>query len=151
MGGPLGSSPTTPLTLIQCPYHLCCSIRKLFLKASLNKGLGGLIISLHPQTTAGGVSAITSRGSSPRGQNTPRPPTLPALSRTRAKATDPSTLLSPHSLQISGTCFPIFGTDACLQMRARNVGTEGFPRKQEEKKEGSSAPTAQQLPKQSWR
>lgn len=35
----------------------------------------------------------------------------------------PSILLSPQGPQLSGTCFPIPGTNACPQMRARNVGT----------------------------
>lgn len=44
----------------------------------------------------------------------------PSLTHSRPR---PSTLLSPHGFQLSGTWFPIPGTDACPQMRARNVGT----------------------------
>ena len=51
------------------------------------------------------------------------PRTLSAPTPPQAKAILPSPLLSPHGLRLSGTCFPIPGTDACPQMRARNVGT----------------------------
>ena len=45
----------------------------------------------------------------------------------------PRPLLSPHSLQLSGTYFPISGTEACPQMKARNVGT-GLSKKAEERR-----------------
>lgn len=52
--------------------------------------------------------------------------------------------LSPQGLWLSESCFPTPETDACPQMRARNVDS-GLSRKPEGK--GSSAPPARQLPK----
>lgn len=112
-------TPTSPPLQHHCP--LCCFVLKNWLTILKNEWfMGPYYITSPPRTQQEGTMP-SPLGSGHCGVKNPHQDSpSPSLTHSRPR---PSTLLSPHGFQLSGTWFPIPGTDACPQMRARNVGT----------------------------